>query len=139
MTASPGQKKALREAAVDVVRRLQEAGHAAYFAGGCVRDRLLGQEPEDYDIATEAHPDVVADMFRGTRRVGESFGVMLVRSQGHVIQVATFRSEGAYSDHRHPDEVIFGARGQLTYPVRPISRDRYLAEETRREMDRASP
>lgn len=107
MTANPGQKKALREAAVDVVRRLQEAGHAAYFAGGCVRDRLLGQEPEDYDIATEAHPDVVADMFRGTRRVGESFGVMLVRSHGHVIQVATFRSEGAYSDHRHPDEVIF--------------------------------
>ncbi len=107
MNVSSGQKKAIREAAVDVVRRLHEAGHVAYFAGGCVRDRLLGQEPEDYDIATEALPDVVADMFRGTRRVGESFGVMLVRSHGHVIEVATFRSEGAYSDHRHPDEVVF--------------------------------
>ncbi|MHC4414397.1 MAG: CCA tRNA nucleotidyltransferase [Planctomycetota bacterium] len=97
----------LRAAAVEVVRILSDAGHAAYFAGGCVRDRLLGHEPADYDVATGARPDAVGGLFRRSQHVGESFGVMLVSLMNHNIQVATFRTEGAYSDGRHPDTVAF--------------------------------
>ena len=67
----------LRTAAVEVVRILTEAGHVAYFAGGCVRDRLLGLEPADYDVATDARPEAVGKLFRRSQHVGESFGVML--------------------------------------------------------------
>jgi poly(A) polymerase len=97
----------LRTAAVEVVRTLAEAGHEAYFAGGCVRDRYMGNEPTDYDVATSARPEQVAEFFRKAQQVGESFGVMIVRHRGHVIQVATFRTEGVYSDGRHPDTVSF--------------------------------
>jgi hypothetical protein len=97
----------LRTAAVEVVRTLAEAGHEAYFAGGCVRDRIMGDEPTDYDVATSARPEQVARFFRKAQRVGESFGVMIVRHHGHAIQVATFRTEGVYSDGRHPDSVSY--------------------------------
>ena len=97
----------LREAAIAIVRRLVEHEHEAFFAGGCVRDRLLGLAPGDYDIATSARPEDVKKIFRNVRFVGESFGVMLVRSKGHTIEVATFRTDGVYSDSRHPDEVEF--------------------------------
>ena len=70
----------LRTAAEEVLRTLVDAGHEAYFAGGCVRDKLLGIEPADYDIATSAKPDQVAKLFRRTQHVGESFGVVLVSS-----------------------------------------------------------
>lgn len=90
-----------------VVQTLVDAGHAAYFAGGCVRDELMGLEPDDYDVATDARPEQVADIFHRTQAVGESFGVMLVRLMGHTIQVATFRTDGVYSDGRHPDEVHY--------------------------------
>lgn len=96
-----------REAAVAVVRTLREAGHIAYFAGGCVRDELLGREPSDYDVATDAVPDRVRTLFRKTAAVGASFGVILVKQSGHVIEVATFRADGAYSDARRPDSVRF--------------------------------
>lgn len=95
------------EVATSLVRSLQEHGHVAYFAGGCVRDRLLGIEPAEYDIATDAVPDRLKELFPGSHLVGESFGVVLVRSRGHTFDIATFRSEGTYSDHRHPDEVTF--------------------------------
>ncbi|MFB3139315.1 MAG: CCA tRNA nucleotidyltransferase [Phycisphaerales bacterium] len=97
----------LRTAAMRVVRSLTEAGNIAYFAGGCVRDRLMGLEPTDYDIATDARPDAVGRLFRKSQHVGESFGVMLVSSMGHQIQVAAFRTEGVYSDGRHPDTVAY--------------------------------
>ena len=97
----------LRQAAVEVVRRLTEAGHEAYFAGGCVRDGLMGHEPTDYDVATDARPPRIAELFERVQNVGESFGVMLVRLKGHTIQVATFRTDGVYSDGRRPDEVTF--------------------------------
>lgn len=97
----------VREAATRIVRALTEAGHIAYFAGGCVRDRLMGHEPQDYDVATEATPDQVRKVFPKLHSVGESFGVMLIRLHGHVIHVATFRTDGVYSDHRHPDSVTF--------------------------------
>ena len=97
----------LRDAAVRVVKQLVDAGRVAYFAGGCVRDRLMGIEPTDYDVATDATPDQVAAIFRRVQTVGKAFGVMLVRLGEHEIQVATFRTEGEYSDGRHPDSVEF--------------------------------
>ncbi len=99
-----------REAAMSVVRRLRDAGHEAVFAGGCVRDELLGLSPKDYDVATDATPQRVAELFDGSREVGKSFGVMHVRParwRGPSIEVATFRREGAYSDKRRPDAVEF--------------------------------
>jgi poly(A) polymerase len=105
--SSGGQQSDLREAAIDVLRKLVDGGFVAYFAGGCVRDRLMGLEPEDYDIATDARPEQVKSIFPKVQTVGESFGVMLVRAKRHTIQVATFRTEGVYSDGRRPDEVTF--------------------------------
>lgn len=96
-----------RSAATEVARRLIEAGHEAYFAGGCVRDALMGLSPTDYDIATSARPEQIQQLFRSAHGVGESFGVMLVRHRGHSIEVATFRTDGIYSDGRHPDRVQF--------------------------------
>src|SRR4051795_3932626 len=83
-----------REDALGVLRRLRGAGHVAYFAGGCVRDLLLGLEPKDYDIATDAPPNRVRDLFRQTQAVGAAFGVILVRMNKSVVEVATFRAEG---------------------------------------------
>ncbi len=96
-----------RQAAVTVVRALRERGHVAYFAGGCVRDELLGSEPEDYDVATDAWPEQVREIWRNVSEVGASFGVMLVREGGQTIEVATFRTEGVYSDKRRPDRVEY--------------------------------
>jgi poly(A) polymerase len=102
------------DAALRIVRRLRELGHAAYFAGGCVRDLLLGLPPKDFDVATAATPDVVQAAFSRTESVGAHFGVVLVvdRAVGAdgeriATEVATFRSDGAYSDGRRPDEVRF--------------------------------
>lgn len=111
------------DAAVCIVQRLRAAGHQAYLAGGCVRDLLLGREPVDYDVATSATPDVVLGLFPRTFAVGAKFGVVLVAACGGaatagsakdkreevcvVTEVATFRSDGAYSDGRHPDAVRY--------------------------------
>ena len=96
-----------REDALGIVRALRAAGHTAYFAGGCVRDLLLGREPKDYDVATDAHPAKVRSLFGNTQAVGQAFGVILVRTGRSVIEVATFRGEGQYLDGRHPTEVRF--------------------------------
>ncbi|QKK09997.1 MAG: CCA tRNA nucleotidyltransferase [Planctomycetota bacterium] len=96
-----------RGTAASIVRRLREAGHVAYFAGGCVRDELLGLDPVDYDVATDARPDAIQAMFRKTAAVGASFGVVLVKEAGGVVEVATFRSDGPYTDNRRPDRVEF--------------------------------
>jgi poly(A) polymerase len=103
-----------RDFATQVVRQLQEAGHQALWAGGCVRDELLGLTPKDYDIATAATPDQVRKLFRRTVAVGASFGVVEVlgpRREGAplMVQVATFRTDVGYSDGRHPDEVVFAS------------------------------
>src|SRR4051794_27075261 len=107
------------EAAVQIVDKLRSRGYEAYLAGGCVRDLLLGREPVDYDVATSATPDVVLAMFPRTFAVGAHFGVVLVASETGsgceegsvaercVTEVATFRSDGVYSDGRHPDEVRY--------------------------------
>lgn len=104
---APGTPRDPRASAIAIVRRLRERGHTALLAGGCVRDELLGQHPEDYDVATDATPDRVAELFSRTRAVGKAFGVMLVTHAGFTVEVATFRAEGAYSDKRRPDAVRF--------------------------------
>lgn len=96
-----------RESAMNVVDRLRGAGHVAYFAGGCVRDRLLGLTPKDYDVATDAEPGIVRKLFPHSQAVGAAFGVILVRFAGHQIEIATFRADGTYSDGRRPDAVRF--------------------------------
>jgi poly(A) polymerase len=97
------------DAALEIVKALRATGHQAYLAGGCVRDLLLGHSPSDYDVATSATPDLVLDMFPRTFAVGAHFGVVLVAAEGAglVTEVATFRSDGAYSDGRHPDAVRY--------------------------------
>jgi poly(A) polymerase len=90
-----------------VLRRLRGSGHEAYFAGGCVRDLLLGLEPKDYDVATDAPPARVRELFTKTEAVGAAFGVILVRHGRSVVEVATFRSDGSYLDGRRPSEVRF--------------------------------
>ncbi len=90
-----------------VCRRLHEAGYEALFAGGCVRDRLLGLEPADYDIATSARPEQVEALFEHTVAVGRRFGVVRVQSGHDEFEVATFRKDGAYLDGRRPQEVTF--------------------------------
>jgi poly(A) polymerase len=97
----------LKQTATGIVRRLREAGHEAYFAGGCVRDYLRGVDPEDYDIATSAVPDRVETLFDKTVLVGKAFGVVRVIEEDHEIEVATFRTEGRYLDGRHPEWVRF--------------------------------
>ena len=99
-------------AAISILAALRRAGHQAYFAGGCVRDMLLGIEPKDFDVATSATPDVVMGMFAKTYSVGAHFGVVLVCTPdgdgGEIAtEVATFRHDGAYSDGRRPDAVRF--------------------------------
>lgn len=112
-TVSPADA---RRAATHAARVLQDAGHTAYFAGGCVRDELLGLHPKDFDVATDATPDRVGELFRSTAHVGASFGVVIVRlsktdriglSVPVQIEVATFRTDGSYSDGRRPDTVRF--------------------------------
>ena len=103
-----------REFAIEVVRRLQEAGHQALWAGGCVRDELLGLTPKDYDVATSAKPDEVQQLFRRTVAVGISFGVVEVLGPRNnpeplTVQIATFRADVSYSDGRRPDEVVFAS------------------------------
>jgi poly(A) polymerase len=113
-----------KQHAGQIVRTLRERGHQAYFAGGCVRDLLLAREPADYDVATDATPRQVMQIFPETYAVGEQFGVVLVplvlpverrapspvisnSDEKHTIEVATFRSDVGHSDGRHPDEVRF--------------------------------
>lgn len=96
-----------KSAATDIARRLQQAGHTAYFAGGCVRDELLGLDPHDYDIATSAKPAEVQKLFPHTQAVGAHFGVILVMEHGRAFEVATFRSDHEYIDGRRPEMVTF--------------------------------
>jgi poly(A) polymerase len=107
-----------KEFAASIVQTLRQHGFQAYLVGGCVRDLLLGREPKDYDVATDATPDQVMRIFPETYAVGAQFGVVLVPapdegrastdiSSKHAVEVATFRSDLGYSDGRHPDQVRF--------------------------------
>src|SRR5213075_2155207 len=101
---SPMEKVARKVAA-----RLCEHGHIAYFAGGCVRDVVRGLTPKDYDIATDARPETVQALFPRTYAVGAHFGVIIVLEDGFQFEVATFRSDDAYVDGRHPSAVHFSS------------------------------
>jgi poly(A) polymerase len=113
-----------REFAIETVRTLRRHGFQSYFAGGCVRDMLLGLEPTDYDVTTNATPNEVMRIFPETYAVGAQFGVVLVPipkdsereivppEHPHAIEVATFRSDGIYSDGRHPDQVQYSKSPQ---------------------------
>jgi poly(A) polymerase len=103
-----GPKKDLpKEIAVEIVRRLQAAGFAAFWVGGCVRDFLLGREPQDFDIATNAKPEEIEKLFKRTIAVGRKFGVMVVVENKLQFQVATFRAEADYQDGRRPEKIVF--------------------------------
>jgi poly(A) polymerase len=97
----------LRLHARQIVERLTQAGHPALFAGGCVRDMLRGEDPHDIDIATDATPEEVQALFERTVTVGSRFGVVVVLLGDHPFEVATFRTDAAYTDGRHPDAVEF--------------------------------
>jgi poly(A) polymerase len=98
-----------KDLATSIVRRLRDAGYVAYFAGGCVRDRLLGRAPDDYDVATSAPPETVRSLFARTVPVGMQFGVVLVLFGEERFEVATFRADDAYVDGRRPSAVHFGS------------------------------
>src|SRR5580700_1145701 len=110
----------MKDFAISIVQTLRQRGFQAYLVGGCVRDLLLGREPKDYDVATDATPEQVMGIFPETYAVGAQFGVVLVpapdsargdaasaSSKAGAVEVATFRSDIGYSDGRHPDEVRF--------------------------------
>jgi putative nucleotidyltransferase with HDIG domain len=90
-----------------IVARLRASGHQAYLVGGCVRDLLLGRAPKDFDVATDARPDRVTELFERSEQVGAHFGVVLVRENTSQVEVATFRSDASYGDGRRPDAVHF--------------------------------
>jgi len=96
-----------RDLAERICRVLRDAGHQAYLVGGCVRDVVLGREPADYDVATDAAPERVQELFPGGVAVGARFGVILVIEDSAEVEVATFRSDVGYSDGRHPNRVVF--------------------------------
>lgn len=97
----------IQDAALSVVKRLREHEHQAFWAGGSVRDMLLGREPTDIDVATDARPDTIIKLFTRTRKVGAKFGVVMVRQGPHWVEIATFRSDLDYRDGRHPEKVVF--------------------------------
>jgi poly(A) polymerase len=96
-------------AALEVARTLREAGHRAWFAGGCVRDWVLGRPARDIDLATSARPDQILRLFPGARGVGKAFGVVQVRCREQTFDVATFRTDHVYLDGRHPQGVSFAS------------------------------
>lgn len=99
----------MEETAREIAARLRENGHTAYFAGGCVRDMVRGLTPKDFDIATDATPEAVQKLFPRTYAVGAHFGVIIVLENGFQFEVATFRSDEAYIDGRHPSAVHFSS------------------------------
>ncbi len=102
-----GEQTEREKLAVAIIRQLRGHGHKGFLVGGCVRDRLLGLQPKDFDVATDGSPAQLAEYFPGALLVGAHFGVVLVEDGSAQVEVATFRSEGSYSDGRRPDEVRF--------------------------------
>src|SRR5574337_1013674 len=95
------------QTAIEIVRRLRAKGFQAYLVGGCVRDLVMGRAPKDYDVSTAATPPQVVGLFPQSLTVGAQFGVVIVPREEGNVEVATFRSDGRYSDGRHPGEVRY--------------------------------
>lgn len=122
--------------AAEIVARLRAAGRQAYLVGGCVRDLLLGLEPKDYDVATDAPPERLLRLFPGAEQVGAHFGVILVRDQAAQVEVATFRSDRSYQDGRHPAAVEFETDPRQDVLRRDFTINALLLElETGRVLD----
>ena len=98
------------EAGYKIVEILTDEGFDTWWVGGCVRDMLMGQVPKDIDIATDAHPDKVTDLFKKTDDTSAQFGSVLVSLKGNVFEITTFREDDSASDGRHPESVRFGKR-----------------------------
>lgn len=132
-----------REFALSVVRRLREAGHEAYWAGGCVRDCLMGRVPKDYDVATGALPEQIRELFgrRRTLEIGIAFGVVAVigPKEAGIVEVTTFRHDAPYSDGRHPDAVSFTSAQddaqRRDFTINGLFYDPLEADESRRVTD----
>lgn len=125
------------------MRTLREAGHSAYLAGGCVRDFLLDREPSDYDVATSARPEEVMGLFPQTYAVGAQFGVVLIpvlqdgpdgAPDNYAIEVATFRSDGRYTDGRHPDQVQFSSDARTDVQRRDFTINGLLLDPVTQEV-----
>jgi len=99
----------MKPTSIKIIEKLREAGHQAYWAGGCVRDMLLGMEPKDFDIATSAKPEEIEQILDKTIPVGKQFGVIIAIENGHHFEIATFRSDSGYSDGRRPDAIYFSS------------------------------
>lgn len=97
----------MKPTSIQIIEILKKAGYEAYWAGGCVRDMLLGTEPKDFDIVTSAKPEEIEDLLEYTVPIGKKFGVILAIKNGHHFEVATFRSDSGYSDGRRPDAIEF--------------------------------
>ncbi|MGE0404885.1 MAG: CCA tRNA nucleotidyltransferase [Candidatus Korobacteraceae bacterium] len=135
-----------QSAAVEIVHELREHGHQAYLVGGCVRDLVLGREPADFDVATDATPAQVMRIFPETWAVGAQFGVVLVPIHSlpgnnqelepgqNVVEVATFRSDGVYSDGRHPDQVTYSTDPREDVQRRDFTINGMLLDPTRNEV-----
>jgi tRNA nucleotidyltransferase/poly(A) polymerase len=126
-----------------IVHNLRRHGYSAYLVGGCVRDLVLGREPADYDVATSATPQEVMRLFPLTYAVGAQFGVVLVpvrqdspdgTRDNYSIEVATYRSDGAYSDGRHPDQVQFSAEARLDVQRRDFTINGLLLDPANEEV-----
>ena len=124
-----------------ICRTLRDAGHHAYLVGGCVRDILLGREPADYDVATDATPDRVQQLFPRSLAVGAQFGVIVVTDDSAAgeptqVEVATFRSDIGYSDGRHPDRVLYATSPQEDVKRRDFTINALLLDpETNEVLD----
>lgn len=97
----------MRPTSIEIIQILKRAGYTAYWAGGCVRDMLLGIRPKDFDIATSAPPEAIKTLLKKTIPVGEKYGVLIAKRRGHHFEIATFRSDSGYSDGRRPDAILF--------------------------------
>jgi poly(A) polymerase len=123
-----------RELADCICATLRRSGHQAYLVGGCVRDLLLGRDPSDYDISTDARPERVQELFPRSLAVGAKFGVILVVEEGAEVEVATFRSDIGYSDGRHPDHVVYSDSPQEDVRRRDFTINGLLMDPATREV-----
>ncbi|ANH78641.1 CCA tRNA nucleotidyltransferase [Candidatus Chlamydia sanziniae] len=99
----------IEETAKKVLVKLRNAGYQAYFVGGCVRDMLMGRPIEDIDIATNASPVIVSTIFPNALPLGIAFGILVVKQEERLFEVATFRNDGEYNDGRHPSHIVFAS------------------------------
>jgi putative nucleotidyltransferase with HDIG domain len=123
-----------RQLADRICATLRQSGQQAYLVGGCVRDLLLGREPADYDVSTDARPEHVQELFPHSVAVGAKFGVILVVEDGAQVEVATFRRDIGYSDGRHPDRVVYSDSPQEDVRRRDFTINGLLMDPATREV-----